>query len=139
MKQFQFNYINDTTFVRELRKLAQWCKSMVVSNVFFHIYTESDDENMITSLCSLVEKELPYAKYMGCSSNGNILNGEFSGAQTAVTCTVCEYPGTKVEIKQFVLTPETEVDVTDEVVQYVKDNSWIKAVEMLVTLRGLSM
>lgn len=139
LKQFQFNYVNDTLFVRELRKLAQWCKSMVVSNVFFHIYTESDDENMITSLCSLVEKELPYAKYMGCSSNGNILNGEFSGAQTAVTCTVCEYPGTKAEIKQFVLTPETEVDVTDEVVQYVKDNSWIKAVEMLVTLRGLSM
>ncbi len=139
MRQFQFNYINDTSFVRELRKLAQWCKSMVISNVFFHIYTESDDEALITSLCSHIEKELPDAKFMGCSTNGNILNGEFSNSQTAVTCTVCEYPDTKIEIKQFVLTPETEVEVTDEVVAYVRDNKWIKGVEMLVTLRGLSM
>ncbi|MBO6141340.1 MAG: diguanylate cyclase [Ruminococcus sp.] len=139
MRQFQFNYVNDTSFVRELRKLSQWCKTMISSTVFFQIYTESVDKEKIESLCELIRREMPGAYYMGCSTNGNILNGEFTGYDTAVTCTVCEYPSTQISIKQFVLTPETEVSVTDEVIDYVSHNPWVKAVEMLVTIRGLSM
>ena len=139
MRQFQFNYVNDTTFIRELRKLAQWCKTMISSTVFFQIFTESVDRNRIDSICSLIEREMPGALYMGCSTNGNILNGEFTGYDTAVTCTVCEYPSTQVAVKQFDLSPKTEVAVTDDVIDYINRNPWVKAVEMLVTMRGLSM
>lgn len=139
LKQFQFNYVNDTSFVRELRKLAQWRKNIITSAVLFQIYSQTVDKEKLDAVCSLIRQELPDALYMGCSTNGNILNGEFSEYDIAVTCTVCEYPDTKMTLKQFVLTPETEVSVTDEVIEYVNSNPWIKAVEMLVVIRGLSM
>ena len=139
MRQFQFNYVNDNAFIRELKKLSQWCKTMITSTVFFQVFTESVDSNRVKAICSLIEREMPGALYMGCSTNGNILNGEFSNYDTIVTCTVCEYPNTKISLKQYVLTPETEYDVIKEVNNYVNSNPWIKAVEMLVTIRGLSM
>lgn len=139
MRQFQFNYVNDNAFIRELKKLSQWCKTMITSTVFFQVFTESVDSNRVKAICSLIEREMPGALYMGCSTNGNILNGEFSNYDTTVTCTVCEYPNTKISLKQYVLTPETEYDVIKEVNNYVNSNPWIKAVEMLVTIRGLSM
>ena len=139
LKQFQFNYVNDTSFVREIRKLAQWRKTMISSAVMFQIFSQSVDKKKLTSLCDIIKREMPDALYMGCSTNGNILNGEFSEYDIAVTCTVCEYPNTRMEIKQFELTPESEVSVTDKVIRYVNDNPWIKAVEMFVVIRGLSM
>ncbi|WP_028509986.1 diguanylate cyclase [Ruminococcus sp. NK3A76] len=139
MKQFQFNYVNDTSFVRELRKLAQWRKTMITSAVLFQIYSQTVERDKLRKVCDLITQEMPDALYMGCSTNGNILNGEFSKYDIAVTCTVCEYPNTKMALKQFILTPETEVSVTDEVISYVDSNPWVKAVEMLVVIRGLSM
>lgn len=139
MRQFQFNYVNDIAFSRELRKLAQWCKTMITSTVFFQIFSESVDNDKITSICHLIEKEMPGSLYMGCSTNGNIINGEFTGADIAVTCTVCEYPTTKIALKQFKLTPQTEVEVTDEILKFINRNPWIKAMEMLVNIRGMSM
>ena len=139
MRQFQFNYVNDIAFSRELRKLAQWCKTMITSTVFFQIFSESVDSDKINSICRLIEKEMPGSLYMGCSTNGNILNGEFTGVDIAVTCTICEYPSTKITLKQFVLTAETEYNVTDEILKFINNNPWIKAMEMLITMRGMSM
>ena len=139
LKQFQFNYVNDTSVVRELRKLAQWRKTMITSAVLFQIYSQTVERDKLRKVCDLITQEMPDALYMGCSTNGNILNGEFSEYDIAVTCTVCEYPNTRMEIKQFELTPESEVSVTDKVIRYVNDNPWIKAVEMFVVIRGLSM
>ena len=139
MRQFQINYINDTSFIRELKKLSQWCRTIISSSVFFQIFSQTVDKQKLDSICALIEREMPGALYMGCSTNGNILNGEFSEYDITVTCTVCEYPDTRMTIKQFVLTPETEESVTDEVISYVNSNSWIKAVEMFVIIRGLSM
>lgn len=138
MRQFEFEYSNDQTFIKDLKKLNLWCKSNIVSNVVFHIFTEKNDKKRINNICSLISDEMPYAMYIGCSTNGNIFNGHFTRKDTII-CTIFEYTSTKIDILQYDLTNETEKEVTSSLLEYVNNNTWIKSIEFLTTIRGMSM
>lgn len=139
MKQFQFSYKNYETLKTELMKIRQWCSSSVTSNIVFHVFTETIDRELITHICSAITEELPDAQYLGCSTNGNIINGSFSEAPVSIVCTVFEYPSTKVELMQYTLTAQTENEVLDDFLKLLEDRPWVKAIELLTTIRGMSM
>ena len=101
MKQFQFTFQDDKKLEEELRKLRQWVSSNLCSKVLIQICTEILDRERIGHVCKTIERMLPEALYAGCSSNGNIVNGDFSGGSIAVVCTLFEYPTTKVELLQL--------------------------------------
>ena len=78
MKQFEFEYTNYTDLDNELHKISLWCKSTAMSNMVFHIFTEHMNENKIDHIKTKILDTFPTAKYIGCSTNGNIYNGAFS-------------------------------------------------------------
>ena len=139
MRQFQFDYHNDFTLRNELTKIRLWCDSSVYSHIVFQIYSETIDKEKIANVCSIVEKELPQAEYFGCSTNGNIISGEFSGHEISLICTVFEYPSTKMMFRQYDLSAETSDAVTDDLLRLIDENPWVKAVELVTTIRGMSM
>ena len=139
MKQFQFTFQDDKTLVEELRKIRQWVKSNLYSKVLIQIYTEILDRNRIENVCETIGRMLPDALYAGCSSNGNIVNGDFSGGSIAVICTLFEYPSTKVDLLQYQMLPGTQENVAEKLAAEVEKRPWVKAVELLVTIRGMSM
>lgn len=138
MKQFEFEYTTYTDLDNELRKIDLWCKSTTVSNMVFHIFTENMNINKINHIKNKILDVFPKAKYIGCSTNGNIYNGAFSN-NDIIVCTVFEYMTTKVEIFQYDLTDKTTPFVIDELYNYVKENNWVKSIEFLTTIRGMSM
>ena len=138
MKQYEFEYINDTYLRQNLKKMNLWYKSNIVSDIVFHIFTEKLDKNRIDNICNIINDEFPNAKYVGCSTNGNVYNGVFTRKDTIV-CTVFEYVSTKVDILQYKLTDETEKEVTNSLIDYVNHNPWVKSIEFLTTIRGMSM
>ncbi|HAG04717.1 MAG TPA: GGDEF domain-containing protein [Lachnospiraceae bacterium] len=139
MRQFQFEYENDRAFVKEISKIKQWCSSRITSGIFFTIYTESVDKVKIADICRTIDEQLPDALYMGCSTCGNINGGQFTSSDTGIVCTVCEYPSTKIEMKQYKLNASLEKSVVEDVIAYTDKNDWIKAIQMFVTIRGMSM
>nr|MCR5625838.1 FIST C-terminal domain-containing protein [Lachnospiraceae bacterium] len=139
MKQFQFAVKNITEFKTELVKIRQWCRSRVVSDVLFQIYMETPDNTKVDSVCRLIDEKMPDALYVGCTSNGNIVNGDFSGGTIAVSCYIFEYVSTKVEVLQYKLTEDTQESVARDLKKYVEDRPEVKAIEMLLTIRGMSM
>ncbi|MBO4867107.1 MAG: diguanylate cyclase [Ruminococcus sp.] len=139
MRQFQFDYYNDFTLKTELTKIRLWCDSSVYSHIVFQIYSEQGDREKISHVCSIIESALPQAEYFGCSTNGNIIGGEFSGNDITIICTVFEYPSTKMLFRQYELSNETAVSVTGDILRLIDENSWVKAVELLTTIRGMSM
>lgn len=139
MRQFQFDYHNDFTLRNELTKIRLWCDSSVYSHIVFQIYSETIDKEKIANVCSIVEKELPQAEYFGCSTNGNIISGQFSGHEISLICTVFEYPSTKMMFRQYDLSAETSDAVTDDLLRLIDENPWVKAVELVTTIRGMSM
>ncbi|MBQ9438825.1 MAG: diguanylate cyclase, partial [Lachnospiraceae bacterium] len=117
----------------------QWCATKVVSNSLFTIFTETMDREKIGEVCRLIEEVLPEANYFGCSTNGNIINGKLCSTPIGVTCTLFEYPSTKLEILQYHLTEETSHDVATSLIEEIDKRPWVSAVELLTTIRGMSM
>ena len=139
MKQIQFTFRDDKTLEKELRKLKQRVKSSLCSKVLIQICTEDPDRSSVDHICEMIAQALPEALYAGCSSNGNIVNGDFSGGSVAVTCTLFEHPSTKVELLQYPMLPDTQTDITEKLAEEVEKRPWVKAVELLATIRGMSM
>ena len=138
MRQFQFPYENEDKFVNSLRKIHQWCNSSVTSEVFFQIYTTTLNRPKVETICAMIEKEFPGAGYIGCSTNGNILLGEYCNAEITICCTVFEYFTTKIKVLQYPLTSENEKEVVRSVISEVKANPWCKCVMLYATIRGMS-
>ncbi len=138
MKQFQFTYQNQKQLRNELIKIRQWEKSRITSSIVFCVFSETLDKKILNTICDTIQTELPDALYMGSSSNGNIINGHVE-TDIVIICTIMEYPSTKAELIQMPLNAENAVQTVQKLSEYIKERPWVKAVEMLVTIRGLSM
>lgn len=139
MKQFQFTYHDHDTLQRELVKIRQWSKSHITSVVVFQVYSELLDRRLIDAIVSQIRTEIPSALVMGCSTNGNIREGRFSEADILIVCTVLEFPSSRAELFQYELTDETAASVTADLLAKLETRPWVKAIELLVTIRGMSM
>ena len=139
MKQFQFDYHSITSLKRDLDKINLWCKSKVFSHVVFQIYSDSLDRGQIDLVCDVISQSFPDSICMGCSTNGNIIEGRLSNASISIVCTIFEYPTTKLKLLQYTLNSETAISVVDAIKQEIKANPWVKAVELQLTIRGMSM
>ena len=138
MRQFQFEYENEDKFVNSLKKINQWRKSSVTSEVLFQIYSNKLNFPKIEVICAAIEKQMPGAYYMGCSTNGNIFIGDFSQAEIVVVCTVFEYFTTKLKILQYSIDDSNKGEVAASLIKEVNDNPWCKCVMTYATIRGMS-
>lgn len=142
MRRFQFEYENENSFARELSKLKQWTKRQIVHEMLFHIFSESDDnedKSHISEVIRGIEKFFPDANYIGCSSKGNIVSGSLGRKGIAIICTVFEYPDTTVRVFQIPMNEENEADTVKTLKNYIDANRWVKSVELLTTINGMSM
>ena len=139
MRQIQYEYRDADVFRHELKKLSQWCKSMMHSDVVFDIYAQTMTKDDVNQVCSIIREEMPDAQYRGCSSNGNIFEGRMAETPISISCTIYEYPDSRVRMLQLHMDPASEKNTVRELRDFVRENSWVKAVEMLVTIRSMSM
>lgn len=139
MRQFQFEYKDDSQLLRDLARIRQWSKSKVVSNILFQVYSETENPEIIDKLCGVINQELPNAMYVGCTTHGNILEGHFSKSEIVIVCSIFEYPSTHVKILQYELTEELAGYVASELKREVENLGWVRAIQLLVTIRGMSM
>ncbi|WP_200778822.1 diguanylate cyclase [Fibrobacter sp. UWEL] len=113
--------------------------SKVTSSVVFSIYAENTDREQIELASEIIESEMPDALYLGCSTNGTITEGRLSDSPFVVVCTVCEYPSTQAHLLQYTLTEDSAIDVVENLKKELEKRPWVKAIELLATLRGMSM
>ena len=139
MKLFQFDYKNEISLRGKLQRIRQYCEEKGASKVLFHIFTDSPDKELIDGICAVLDQEMPDAEYAGCSTNGNISSGDFSPSGVSITCMVFSCPSIHVETLQYRLTEDVAIEVTDALKREVKARPWVKAVELVATIRGLSM
>lgn len=139
MRQFQFEYNNHEQFRKELTKVKQWKSSHITSNVVLQVYSVELEDSIFKEMFKIIDEILPSALYLGCSTNGNILDGKISSSDIIIVCTIFEYPSTKVKLLQYDLNDTNSVEIVDNLIEEVNNNSWVKAIEFLVTMRGRSM
>ena len=139
MKQFQMAYENDASFYKELEKINQWCDANPSYTTVFRIYSEDMDFEHIQHVCDMIDERMPQALYLGCTSNGSILDGALAKAKIILTCTVFEYETTQVKLLQL---PFREENIKDDVRilrEYCDAHPWVSSVEMHATMLGMSV
>ena len=139
MRQIQFEYENDASLRQELNRIDKWRTNRQVSAILFHVFSDNLETEKIRHVTSLIEFALPDSIYVGCTTSGNVMDGRLNKSHITVTCTIFEDPTTHVEVYQMPLTEETEPKVSEALAEIVKERTWVKAIELLVTIRGLSM
>ena len=139
MKQLQFAFSDREALDEGLKKLRQYYDGQSFYGMLIHVYSSSIDRKKIDTIQSRIDELLPEAEYVGCSSNGNILNGDFCAEEFALSCTFLEKPSTKIKVLHFGLTEDTQRDVSEAVVRAVDENKWVKGVEFLINIRGMSL
>lgn len=135
MKQFQLLYDAQDTFresIREIRAEYQGCTAMI--QVFYDKARQSEVEELV----SLLDTEYPEAQYFGCAANAAIHQGMISVHTIEAVVTVFEDPSARIELLQYHLNEETQEAVCNDLLAYVAKNPWIKGIELLITIRGMS-
>lgn len=139
MQQIQFEYKDNETLGQELKKIRLRISSCETRKVLFHIYTTTVNERLIEGIQDIILKEIPEALLTGSSSNGNIVDGNFAQTETIIVCTLFESKTTQIKILNYPLSSENSSSVAQEIIDEINGSPWVKAMEMLVTIRGMSM
>ena len=101
MKQFHLTYEDDEKFLKKMEEIRQWCKSNAACKLVFRIYSIDMEKEHIAHVCDLLDKNMPDALYLGCTSNANILDGALAESAILLTCTVFEDESTQVKLLQY--------------------------------------
>ena len=139
MRQIQFEYEDDAALRLELNRIDKWRMTHDTSCILFHVFSDVLEIEKIRHITSLIEFTLPDSYYVGCTTSGNVMNGQLSSSHVTITCTIFEDKTSKIQVIQLPLTEESEPKVSKTLEQIVRSHTWVKAVELLVTIRGLSM
>ena len=139
MKQFQIVYQNDAALIKELEDIQRWCADNPSYTTLFRIYSNDMHLERIRHVCDLLDENMPDALYFGCTTNANLLNGAFTGANIILTCTVFEYETTQVQVMQFPFYEENTDETAGALKAYCDANPWVKSVEILATMLGTSV
>ena len=126
MKQIQLAFRDQETLEKVLAELRTCYDEHSYHGMLLHIYTEVIEREQIERALKRIEEVLPEALYVGCSSNGNIQNGNFLGDSFLLTGTFFEKESTRVNILQYRLTEETQEEVSRALVQAVDVNVYSK-------------
>ncbi len=139
MRQIQFIFRNEDSLDEDLRRIRQWQDSHLYSTMLFHVFTSKNDRELIDHICGRIRSALPEAMFVGCSVFGSIHQGDFIDTPVTISCTFFEYATTRVEVLQYPLNQENQQEVAESLVQAVAEREWVAGVEMLTTIRGMSM
>lgn len=132
MRQTHFAYQNKESFAEELQVFKRE-HDFGSGARLFQIYSEVLDPAVIGDVTGAIEECFPDTPYIGCSTSGNIIDCELSENITIV-CTDFDLPTTKFEIFQYDRTKMDVDEITAQIVEETRKNSWVKAVEMYFTI-----
>lgn len=132
MKQYQFGYSDDVSLIAQLEEINGERDPSVSTHIVFHIFTEDPDRELCENICRVINDTIPDSLYLGASTCGNIMNGDFSDQSVVIVCTVYEDPSTRIELMQLPFTDETNVAAAEALKKYTDENPWVRSVEMIV-------
>lgn len=137
MKQFHLNCGSRDALCTELEEIRH--KGYGLARMMFTIYLDMPSRARVKDICDTIEAFFPDAQYMGCSTDGTIVDCALA-ENAAVICTVFEEPSTTFDVCQYELSEETMEQVTEEIVRRANENPGVKAIEIYFSLlSGLYM
>ncbi len=139
MKQFQISFDNSSDSKDSLQKLKMQMGEVLEYRLLFQVLCGSLDSDAARQVTDAIEETFPKSIYVGCSTCGNIMNGDLSVDTYVVVCTVFESDTAGLKTSQYHLDQENVDIVIPEVVKFANENNWVKAILMYTTVWETTM
>lgn len=131
MRQVQFTFENQEQLERQLQGIGELCEN-IPAKLLFRVYSERTGFRQLKLACNIIVNAFPSALCVGCSCNGNVVEGSFSGESIAISCTIFESETTRIGMLQFGLDDDPGSAIAEGLVQEIQKRPWVSAVELLV-------
>lgn len=138
MKQIHFTYKDADDLKRRIIDVKKQCEQIERPQVLFRIYSDETDMVFIRLICDVLDKEMPEAMYMGCTTGGNIINGGYDSSTIAIVCTIYEGKDTKITLFQHELIGEDVSVVNKSVYREVESIEDAVSVEIILSAKCMS-
>ena len=111
------------------------------ATVLFHVLNASPDYGLDDQVVDAIRTHFPDAPYLGCSSNANIVDGEITQGERAVSviCDVFEDPDTSVELIQLPLDYDCQEQTAQALLDALAARPDVKIVEIMNTVETANM
>lgn len=140
MKQFSFEYLNQTQLTSSLDRVLSWANNKGLDKIWIQAYVLDESTDCFQIISDTIDLCIPDAKYMITHVGTAFASGSCSEALALIICNVFEDPDTKIELRQYDFTADTFEKTTDAIIEYVNDNPWIKLMSLNTgsNLEGIS-
>lgn len=130
MKQFTFEYLNQTQLSSNLDRVVTWCNNKGFDTIWIQAYILDESTDCFQIISDTIDLCMPNAKYVITHVGTAFASGNCSAAPGLIVCNVFEDPTTKVELIQYDFDLETFEKTADDILEYVKSNPWIKLMSL---------
>ena len=124
-------------FTQTVDKLKQRLSSLPVDRLLFHIYSTVFATQTLTDLISRLNEQFPGCRLVFCSVSGGVLDYDYQPG-IVISVQVLERQDSRVEVRSFALTDCSDKEAADEITRFVREHSWVKAVEIYRTVHDMN-
>ena len=135
MKQIQIEFYDRISFQNKITGIR---RKYYGKNVVFQVFYDQNRLEDAVIVTEVLREYYPGARFFGSSSNANIKDGAISKRSVEIVCCIFESHEVEIEILHYKFNEETKYEVCEDFIRKVAERPWIKAIEMLLTLRNMS-
>ena len=141
MKQFQIQYQKERGLQSWLGQIRNYCDENHVrpDAVLFRVYADVTDMTLTEPVIARLRSVFPDALYTGVSTSGNITRGSLVPTHISMTCTIFEEEDSRALVMQVPMTAETQKQAAQTLLEAVRQNPWVRAVEIITTLSHVNI
>ena len=142
MFRIEFDRGTSEEFIAFVQDVSKRINGLDDCTILFHLFNDTADRGITNAAVSEIKQILPEALCVGCSTSGNICDGEFVKGEPPTLSAFCDVyvsPTTQIEVHQFPLTEETWQDTVRSFQELISQRPWVNAVELLTTIIDVDM
>lgn len=127
----------DRGFAHALEELKQHGAMLPPDRLLFHIYSTVFSKQTLSDVISALYEQFRGCQIVCCTVGSGIQEHEYQKG-IVISAEVFEHPDSRAEVRSYELTNSTDQAVAAEIVRFVQDNPWVKAVEICRTVHDMN-
>lgn len=123
----------DHRFTHVLDELKQRLSALRPDRLLFHIYSSLFSKQTLSELINAVNGQFHGCQIVCCTVSNGVLEHEYRDG-ILLSVQVFERQDSRAEVHSYDLSGSTDQAVADEILQFVRENPWVKAIELYRTV-----
>ena len=127
---------HDEEFIHVLHDLKQQLSSFPTDRLLFHIYSTVFSPEKLAALIARLNEQFCGCQIVCCTVTGSVLEHDYQPG-VVLSVEVFERQDSRAEVRLYELKDGDDKAAATEIMQFVQDHSWVKAVEIYRTVHDM--